>query len=101
DYSLGAVMDYLEGRGIAEHTLILFMSDNGGYSHAPREGKVNTQNFPLKGGKGSLYEGGIREPMLVSWPGVASGGVSTDQYVTIEDFYPTLLEMVSISHYQP
>ena len=76
------------------------MSDNGGFSHRPREGKDNSQNYPLRGGKGSLYEGGIREPMMVKWPGVTKPGSVNNQYMIIQDFYPTLLEMAGIKNYQ-
>ncbi|MEO6904990.1 MAG: sulfatase/phosphatase domain-containing protein, partial [Ginsengibacter sp.] len=65
-----------------------------------REGKDNTQNYPLRGGKGSLYEGGIREPMMVKWPGITNSGTTNDQYMIIEDFFPTLLEMAGIKNYK-
>lgn len=100
DESLGELMDYLEKNNLAKNTIIIFMSDNGGYSHPPREGKDNTQNYPLRGGKGSLYEGGIREPMIVKWPGITKAGSINSQYMIIEDFYPTLLDMTGISNYK-
>lgn len=100
DYSLGKLMDYLKKQDIAKNTIIIFMSDNGGYSHRPREGKDNTQNYPLRGGKGSLYEGGIREPMMIYWPGVTREGSVCNQYVDIQDFYPTVLEMAAVKHYK-
>ncbi|MCE6992131.1 sulfatase [Dyadobacter sp. CY323] len=97
DNSLGDVMDFLSEKKIAENTVILFMSDNGGLSRSPaRGGKAWTHNLPLKAGKGSVYEGGIREPMLVSWPGIIKPGSVTDQYVIIEDFFPTILEIAGI-----
>lgn len=100
DASLGTIMDYLEEKGMAKNTIIIFMSDNGGFSHAPRAGKQNTQNEPLRGGKGSLYEGGIREPMMVYWPGVTPPGSVAKQYVSIWDFMPTILEMVGVEEYK-
>ncbi|HEU0228416.1 MAG TPA: sulfatase [Arachidicoccus soli] len=100
DKSLGELLNYLEQHHLEKNTIVVFMSDNGGYSHAPREGKDNTQNYPLKGGKGSLYEGGIREPMMVRWPGVTTAGTVSKQYTIMEDFYPTLLEMAGIRHYK-
>ena len=100
DQSLGELMDYLEKNDLTKNTIIIFMSDNGGYSHPPREGKDNTQNYPLRGGKGSLYEGGIREPMMVKWNGVARPGSVCRQYMIIQDFYPTLLDMAGIKNYK-
>lgn len=100
DYSLGELMNYLEKNDLTKNTIIIFMSDNGGYSHPPREGKDNTQNYPLRGGKGSLYEGGVREPMMVKWNGVTKPGSINNQYMVIQDFYPTLLDMAGIKNYK-
>lgn len=100
DKSLGELMDYLDAHDLTKNTIIIFMSDNGGFSHSPREGKDNTQNYPLRGGKGSLYEGGIREPMMVHWSGVTKPGSINNQYMIIHDFYPTLLEMAGIKNYK-
>ena len=100
DKSLGELMDYLERHDLSDNTIIVFMSDNGGYSHPPREGKSNVQNYPLRGGKGALYEGGIRVPTMVRWPGVTKSGSVNDQYIIIEDFYPTLLQMAGIVKYK-
>ncbi|ANH84054.1 sulfatase [Niabella ginsenosidivorans] len=100
DKSLGDIMDFLKKKGVAENTIIIFMSDNGGLSITNRGGKPNTQNQPLKAGKGSVNEGGIREPMIVKWPGVVRGGTVTNQYVIIEDFFPTILEMAGIKNYK-
>ncbi|HEY8955931.1 sulfatase [Chitinophaga sp.] len=96
DESLGQLMDYLDQHHLTENTIIVFMSDNGGYSHPPRQGAPNTQNYPLRGGKGSLYEGGVREPMIISWNGVTKPGTVNSQYVIMEDFYPTILEWAGI-----
>lgn len=97
DKSLGDLMDYLEKNKLSENTIILFMSDNGGFSAGPaRAGALHTHNLPLNSGKGSAYEGGIREPMIVSWPGVTKAGSACDDYLMIEDFFPTLLEMAQI-----
>lgn len=101
DKSLGDLMDWLDKSGEADHTIILFMSDNGGLASEPgwRDGKTHTQNAPLNSGKGSLYEGGIREPMIVCWPGVTQPGSRCNDYLIIEDFYPTILEMAGVKHY--
>jgi len=100
DESLGQLMDYLDQHHLTENTIIVFMSDNGGYSHPPRQGAPNTQNYPLRGGKGSLYEGGVREPMIISWNGVTKPGTVNSQYVIMEDFYPTILEWAGIRKYR-
>lgn len=98
DKSLGDLMDWLDDNDKADNTIILFMSDNGGLAAVPywRDGEPNTQNAPLSSGKGSLYEGGIREPLIVRWPRRVHKGTKCDSYVMIEDFYPTLLEMAGI-----
>jgi arylsulfatase A-like enzyme len=97
DKSLGDVMDVLEAKKVAENTIIIFMSDNGGLSLSPpRGGQKYTHNLPLRAGKGSLYEGGIREPMLVKWPGVTKAGTTCSQYLNITDFFPTVLEVAGI-----
>ncbi|PIE48717.1 MAG: sulfatase [Flavobacteriales bacterium] len=98
DKSLGDIMDFLEEKNIADNTIILFMSDNGGLSAVARGGEPHTHNKPLNSGKGSAYEGGIREPMLVKWPGQVKENSISDNYVIIEDFYPTILEMVGIEN---
>ena len=76
------------------------MSDNGGLSAHGRGGEKNTHNKPLSSGKGSVYEGGIREPMLVKWPGITKPNSSTDTKVIIEDFFPSILELAGISNYK-
>ncbi|HEU4575709.1 MAG TPA: sulfatase [Chitinophagaceae bacterium] len=101
DKSLGDLMDYLEKYDMMKNTIIIFMSDNGGLSLVPpRGGKPFTHNLPLKAGKGSGYEGGIREPMMVYWPGVTKAKTTNDQYVMIEDFFPTILQMAGINNYR-
>lgn len=100
DKSLGDLMHLLQEKNIENNTIILFISDNGGFSMAPRSGNAFTQNLPLKSGKGSLYEGGIRVPMLVKWPGIVKAGSVAHQYIIIEDFFPTILQMAGINHYK-
>lgn len=98
DKSLGDLMDYLEKKNLDKNTIILFMSDNGGLSATNALGGTpHTHNRPLNSGKGSAYEGGVREPMIVSWPGVVKPGTQCNDYLIIEDFYPTLLEMANIN----
>lgn len=90
------ILDYLEEHNLADNTVVLFMSDNGGLSHYGRGGERHTQNLPLKAGKGSVYEGGIREPMIVQWKGKVKPGSRSDQPVIIEDFFPSILELAAI-----
>lgn len=96
DKSLGDLMDYLEEKNLSQNTIIIFLSDNGGYTRAPRMGPPDTQNYPLRAGKGSLFEGGIRVPMLVKWPGVANPNSRSNQYVAIQDMFPTILQMADV-----
>ena len=93
DTAVGMVLDALEENGLASKTIVVFMSDNGGLSTS--EGSP-TANLPLRGGKGWMYEGGIREPMLIRAPGVSEPGSAIDAPVTSVDFYPTLLELAGL-----
>ena len=93
DRSVGQVLDALDRLGLADNTVVFFMSDNGGLSTA--EG-APTSNLPLRAGKGWLYEGGIREPMIVKWPGVTKPGSTCSTPVISTDFYPTMLEMAGL-----
>ncbi len=90
DTNVGRVLDKLETLGIANNTVVCFMSDNGGLSTS--EG-LPTSNLPLRGGKGWTYEGGIREPYLIRWPGNTKPGSVNETPVSSIDFYPTLLEI--------
>ncbi|MCF6285682.1 MAG: sulfatase, partial [Candidatus Hydrogenedentes bacterium] len=93
DAAVGTVLDHLDQLNIADNTIVIFMSDNGGLSTS--EGHP-TSNLPLRAGKGWLYEGGIREPMIIRGPGVTKAGSVCDTPVTSTDFYPTMLEMASL-----
>lgn len=93
DKSLGDIMDNLERHGVTDQTVVLFMSDNGGLSASGRGGQRHHHNQPLASGKGSAYEGGIRVPMLVKWPGVTRPKSVCRQPVIIEDFFPSILEI--------
>jgi len=86
DDSVGAVLKTLDRLTLTEKTFVVFFSDNGGHMGA-------TSNHPLRGAKGMLYEGGIREPMIVKWPGVTQSGSTCHEPVIGIDFYPTLLEI--------
>lgn len=89
DDSVGRVLAKLDELDLTENTIVIFYSDNGGHIGA-------TTNYPLRGAKGMLYEGGIREPLLVKWPGVTKAGSQCDEVVIGVDFYPTLLEMTGV-----
>ena len=91
DDSVGVVLDKLDELGLADNTVVVFTSDNGGVA-----GSV-TSNVPLRSGKGTTYEGGDRVPLLIRKPGEATPGSTSDVAVTSEDFYPTLLEMAGIA----
>ncbi|MHC4488181.1 MAG: sulfatase [Planctomycetota bacterium] len=86
DQGVGRIMEKLDELGLTDNTIVFFFSDNGGV-------KGITSNQPLRGGKGMLYEGGIREPMFVCWPGVVKAGTMCDTPVIGIDLYPTILEM--------
>ena len=121
DESVGRIVAKLEAEGLAKDTIILFTSDNGGNVHSNTEGdrRVKTKagnrrtrsiesyqryagflpptnNAPLRAGKASLYEGGVRVPLIVAWPGKVAGGVKSPAVVSSIDFYPTLLDLLQI-----
>jgi arylsulfatase A-like enzyme len=93
DEQIGRLLDKLEQLGVADNTAVILMSDNGGLSTS--EGSP-TSNLPLRGGKGWVYEGGIREPFLIRWPGVTTPGSVCDVPVISTDFYPTILDMAGL-----
>lgn len=108
DESFGRVMAKLKELGLDDNTIVIFFSDNGGMSAAnfgnparrvsPLEldKAFSTSNLPLRGGKGWMYEGGIREPLLIYWPKNGQHGVTSDVPVISTDFYATILDMVGI-----
>jgi len=91
DDSVGRIMNTVETLGIASNTVIVFMSDNGGLW--PQA----TCNAPLRAGKGYPYEGGIREPLIIKWPGATPPGSTCSVPVSSIDFHPTLLEMAGVA----
>lgn len=96
DESVGRVMKTLDELGLAENTVLIFSSDNGGVGGYEREGVKGgdiTDNAPLRSGKGSLYEGGTRDPFVVRWPGVTKPGSTSDVPTIHVDVFPTLLEI--------
>jgi arylsulfatase A-like enzyme len=123
DESLGRVLDQLEKLGLAENTLVIVTSDNGGNVHSntpndrkssaakaetPRDGlladwrkwagdRPPTNNDPLREGKGRIYEGGQRVPLMIRWPGRIAPGTVNDTVVGAIDYYPTLIEAAGLS----
>ena len=86
DLSVGRIMRRLEKLGLTKNTVLIFTSDNGGH------GKI-TSHLPLRGNKGNFYEGGIRVPLIVKWPGVVKPASTCNVPVISTDYYPTLLAM--------
>ena len=95
DQNVGRVLAKLDERGLAERTIVIFASDNGGYVNR-YDGQTVTTNYPLRSGKGSLYEGGVRVPLIVRWPGVTTAGAVSSEPVSTIDLYPTLLEALGL-----
>ncbi|MFQ6130723.1 MAG: sulfatase-like hydrolase/transferase [Armatimonadota bacterium] len=99
DQSVGRVMDKLDELNLTDNTVVVFFTDNGGvggYQRLGIQGGEITSNLPLRGGKGMLYEGGIRVPMIVRWPGQVEPGSKCDVPVIGTDYYPTFLEMAGL-----
>ena len=96
DDAVGTLLDTIDRLGIAEHTIIIFGSDNGGNMYNDVEGVPPTSNAPLRGGKATMYEGGVRVPMIVCWPRKVAGNTQSDVLTNSCDFFPTLLDMLSI-----
>lgn len=118
DDSLGRVVDHLDQLGLTDDTIFIFFSDNGGNTHSntPGDGKKTqedsdfikdwrkwagnqgpTNNAPLRDGKGTLYEGGTRVPLMIVWPKHISAGTTNDTVVGAVDLYPTLLDLLGIA----
>jgi arylsulfatase A-like enzyme len=92
DESVGRIVKKLDELHLTENTIVIFTSDNGGAVHFGQP--PATSNFPLRNGKGSAYEGGLRVPLIVKVPGVTRAGTVSDTPIITMDFFPTLLELV-------
>ncbi len=90
DFNVGRVLKWLDDADLLEQTIVIVTSDNGGVDFNQR-GIVPTSNAPLRSGKGTLYEGGIRVPLMVRWPGVTSAG-QCDAMVSSQDLFPTFAD---------
>ena len=98
DESVGRILDRLEALGLSDSTIVVFVSDNGGLSTYSGERTLGpTSNLPLRAGKGWLYEGGIRAPLIIRWPGAAAAGGVSETPASSTDIYPTLLEMAGLA----
>ena len=92
DASVGRIVAAVDAAGLAESTLILFLSDNGGIEHE-QSGRVVTSNLPLRGEKGTLYEGGVRIPAIARWSGTIPAGRESAIPAITHDIYPTFVEL--------
>ena len=95
DENVGRVLGKLDELGLTDNTIVVFTSDNGGFINEYGGEKV-TNNTPLRSGKGSVWEGGIRVPTMIRWPGVTPGGEVCEEPVSSIDFFPTLLSMTGL-----
>jgi arylsulfatase A-like enzyme len=108
DEAVGRITKAIDDAGIADNTIIIFFSDNGGvfwkhpaaFMHSEYKDIPPTNNAPLRDGKATLYEGGTREPAIVIWPGKVKPGARSEQVISSVDFYPTILEMTGVSRKQ-
>jgi arylsulfatase A len=96
DDSVGRLMAKVESLGLTNRTIILFTSDNGGLHVLEYPGTPATHNTPFRAGKGYLYEGGLREPLIVRWPGVTGADSTCETPMVLTDLFPTLLEAAGI-----
>lgn len=92
DDAIGTLLGALDRLGVADRTVVIFTSDNGGNMYNEVDGTTPTSNAPLRGGKATMFEGGTRVPAIVAWPGITAAGSRSDAMIQSEDYYPTLLE---------
>lgn len=93
DDAIGYVLDNLEKLGLDKNTLVVFTSDNGGVTSGDA---YSTSLLPLRGGKGRQWEGGIREPLIIQYPGCKNPGSKCDVPVIGTDYYPTILDFTGL-----
>lgn len=92
DDNVGKMLDTLDRLKLADRTIVIFYSDNGGNMYNEVDGTTPTSNVPLRGGKATMYEGGVRVPCIVVWPGTVEAGSRSDVMIQSTDLYPTLLD---------
>lgn len=97
DESVGGVMKAIERAGAADRTMVVFFGDNGGLRYEGTSKNAVTDNAPLRAGKGHLYEGGIREPLIIRYPGVVKAGSVIDTPVCSVDFFPTFCDLAGVA----
>lgn len=97
DDAIGSLLDAIDEAGIADKTVIIMTSDNGGNMYNEVDNTTPTSNAPLRGGKASMFEGGVRVPCVVVWPGVTTANTRSDEIVQTADFYPTILNQLDIA----
>jgi uncharacterized sulfatase len=98
DQSVGRIMRKLDELGLSQETIVVFFSDNGGLTRKfDGKGVDVTTNAPLRDEKGTLYEGGIRVPLIIRWPEKVGAGTTSDVPVSSVDFWPTFLSAAEIS----
>ncbi len=96
DENVGRILDHIKKSHLDDRTLVILTSDNGGFINRWGPFPAVTNNAPLRSGKGSLYEGGIRVPLIVRWPGVTRAAATCSEPVVLTDVYPTILEAVDL-----
>ena len=96
DDAVGTLMKSLEDEGLADNTIVVFFSDNGGNMYDRVDNVAPTNNWPLRGGKGTIYDGGTRSPLVFIWPEAVKGGTKSQDIVQSIDFYPTFLDMLNL-----
>lgn len=96
DQNIGRVIDEIDRQGLSDNTIIILFSDNGGVHFEDNDGNQVTSNFPLRGGKATIYEGGTRVPCVVVWPGTVQPGSHSSEIIQSIDWHPTILEMLQM-----
>jgi arylsulfatase A-like enzyme len=96
DDAVGTLLDAIDKAGLADETVIVFFSDNGGNMYAKVDDTYPTSNRPLRGGKATIFEGGIRGPCIIAWPGVTEPGSRCDEPIQASDFYPTFQKQLGL-----
>ena len=96
DDAVGTLLDALDRLKLTDNTVIVFFSDNGGNMYNEVDDTTPTSNAPLRGGKASMFDGGVRVPMIVAWPGTITPETRSDALVQSTDFFPTFVDLLPI-----